>query len=68
LRLHKRKAVSKLDDEKTKVLRTNFRRIERREWWLWAAAFVITLLLTVALASFLLPSEHIHQDFYSQYV
>jgi PAS domain S-box-containing protein len=45
--------------------RTNFRRIERREWWLWAAAFVITLLLTVGLASFLLPSSHFHQDFYT---
>jgi PAS domain S-box-containing protein len=45
--------------------RTNFRRIERREWWLWAAAFVITLLLTIGLASFLLPSSHFHQDFYT---
>ena len=46
-------------------MRANFRRIERREWWLWAAAFVITLLLTIGLASFLLPSSHFHQDFYS---
>jgi PAS domain S-box-containing protein len=68
LRLHKPKAVSKPEYEKSKVLRANFRRIERREWWLWAAAFVITLLLTVALASFLLPSEHGRQDFYSQNV
>ena len=49
----------------TTVVRTNFRRIERREWWLWAAAFVITLLLTIGLASFLLPSTHLHQDFYT---
>ena len=49
----------------TKALRANFRRIERREWWLWAAAVVITLLLTIGLASFLLPSAHVHQDFYS---
>jgi len=53
---------------RAKILRANFRRIERREWWLWAAAFIITLLLTVALASFLLPGEHIHQDSYSQNV
>ncbi len=46
-------------------MRANFRRIERREWWLWAAAVVITLLLTVGLASFLLPNSHFHQDFYS---
>ena len=41
------------------------RRIERREWWLWTAAAIITLLLTIGLASFLLPSAHLHQDFYS---
>jgi two-component system cell cycle sensor histidine kinase/response regulator CckA len=48
--------------------RGNFRRIERREWWLWTAAAIITLLLTVGLASFLLPNAHIHQDYYSQTV
>jgi two-component system, cell cycle sensor histidine kinase and response regulator CckA len=47
------------------TLRANFRRIERREWWLWAAAVVITLLLTIGLASFLLPSGTPRQDFYS---
>ena len=45
--------------------RANFRRIERREWWLWAAAGVITLLLTFGLASVLLPQVHQQQDFYS---
>lgn len=40
------------------LLRTNFRRIERREWWLWAVAGVISLLLTIGLASFLLPGTH----------
>ena len=44
----------------------NFRRLERQEWWLWAAAIVITLLLTIGLASFLLPSAGFHQEFYSQ--
>lgn len=45
--------------------RANFRRIERREWWLWATAFIVTLLLMIALASFLIPStilqEHLYQ-------
>src|SRR5215467_3089518 len=50
------------------MLRANFRRIERREWWLWAVAFLITLLLTIALASFLLPGGSIHQDSYAQTV
>ncbi len=49
----------------TQVLRVNFRRIERREWWLWAAAVVITLLLTVGMASFLLPEVHDLHDFLS---
>jgi two-component system cell cycle sensor histidine kinase/response regulator CckA len=31
---------------------TRVRKIERRQWWLWASAIVITLLLTVAVASF----------------
>jgi PAS domain S-box-containing protein len=52
-------------DEETKDIRANFRRIERREWWLWVAAAIITLLLTLGLASFLLPNAHFHHDFYS---
>ncbi len=35
--------------------RIHFRRIERREWWLWSAAVMVTLLLTAGLASFLSP-------------
>jgi len=57
--------VSEAGDAQTKVLRANFRQIERREWWLWAAAAIITLLLTIGLASFLLPNANLHQDFYS---
>jgi two-component system cell cycle sensor histidine kinase/response regulator CckA len=43
------------------VFRSDFRRIERREWWLWAVAGVISLLLTIGLASFLLPT-HSNQE------
>jgi PAS domain S-box-containing protein len=35
----------------------NIGRIERREWFLWGAAVVVTLLLTGGLASFLLREE-----------
>jgi two-component system, cell cycle sensor histidine kinase and response regulator CckA len=38
-----------------KTLSMNFRKMERREWWLWSAAVSVTLLLTAGLASFLLP-------------
>jgi len=65
LQLHKPKTVGGLGDAQGKALHVNFRRIERREWWLWTAAAIITLLLTIGLASFLLPNAHQHQDFYS---
>ncbi len=40
----------------------SLRRIERREWWLWTAAVIVTLLLTLGLASFLLPSPNSRED------
>jgi len=49
---------------RSRSARSNFRRIERREWWLWATAFVVTLLLTVALASFLVPKTALQEDQY----
>src|ERR1700722_12942566 len=48
-------------DAQRKALREKFRRIERREWWLWIAAAIITFLLAIGLASFLLPNAHFHQ-------
>jgi two-component system, cell cycle sensor histidine kinase and response regulator CckA len=33
-----------------------FRRIERREWWLWSSAIAVSLLLTVGLGSFIMPN------------
>src|SRR5260370_6138521 len=59
------KMASRTKDAGAKVLRKNFRKIERREWWLWVAAAVITLLLTVALATFLLPNSSSPNDFHS---
>ena len=56
--LSRTKNVGKPAVTHANVLRTNFRRIERREWWLWAVAGVISLLLTIGLASFLLPGSH----------
>src|ERR1700691_2439009 len=62
LQTHQSKTPSHLADAQTRALRANFRHIERREWWLWAAAAIITLLLTIGLASFLLPNERSHDD------
>jgi hypothetical protein len=66
LRLHLPKSKDFPRDAQFSAVRVNFRRLERQEWWLWAAAIVITLLLTTGLASFLLPSAGFHQEFYSQ--
>src|SRR5438552_2915559 len=62
------KTTPGLQDVGAKALRANFRIIERREWWLWVTAAIITLLLTAALASFLLPNVSSAQDFHALYV
>ena len=49
-------------DKKAEVLRANYRKIERREWWLWLTAGIITLLLTSALLSFLIPNSSLQHD------
>jgi len=62
------KTAGSFQDAGANALRTNFGKIERREWWLWFAAAIITLLLTVALASFLFPNSSSPQDFHALYV
>src|SRR6266481_5973752 len=62
------KSPGSFQDAGAKALRANFRKIERREWWMWVAAAFITLLLTVPLASFLLPNVTSSQDFHAMYV
>src|ERR1700674_4489331 len=36
-------------------IRTNMRRIAKRQWWLWSSAVMVTLLLTLGIASFEFP-------------
>ena len=40
-------------------LRERMRAVERRDWWLWSCAVLITLLLTLAVISFVLPTLHV---------
>ncbi len=68
MRMKHGKTPGSFQDDGAKALRANFRKIEHREWWLWVAAAIITLLLTVALASFLLPNPALPQDFHTLYV
>jgi PAS domain S-box-containing protein len=68
MRMKHAKTSGSFHDAGARVLRTNFRKIERREWWLWVAAAIITLLLTIALASFLLPNSSTPKDFHALYI
>ena len=43
-------------------VRTHLRQAERREWWLWSLAVLVTLILTAGIASFLLPFLHAQTD------
>src|SRR3984893_13027625 len=47
----------------TEAIGKSIGRIERREWFLWTAAVVVTLLLTLGLASFLLREDDPLSDF-----
>jgi two-component system cell cycle sensor histidine kinase/response regulator CckA len=52
-----REAQSRGGDSEVRsgAVHSTFRRIEKKEWGLWAAAGIITFLLTLGLASFVLP-------------
>jgi diguanylate cyclase (GGDEF)-like protein len=39
-----------------KDMQLTMRRMDRREWWLWSYAIIVTLLLLVAVASFAFPA------------
>jgi len=50
-------------DMPTTAIGKSIDRIERREWFMWSAAVVVTLLLTAGLASFLLREDNSLSDF-----
>ena len=58
----KPKIASSADILAPRGVHVRLRQIERREWWLWACAVLVTLLLTLAVASFLAPFVHHHAD------
>src|SRR5882724_3586955 len=51
--------------EERESLPASFRRMERREWWLWGSAFAVTLLVTLALSTFVLPTKQLEEDLFS---
>jgi two-component system cell cycle sensor histidine kinase/response regulator CckA len=44
------------DSKAYSTLETGIRKIERREWWLWATAILVTLLLTLGILALALPA------------
>lgn len=52
----------------TESIGLHFRRIEKREWWMWFTAVSVTLLLMAGLASFLLPALRAHEDVFSLFM
>ncbi|MGH9712170.1 MAG: PAS domain S-box protein [Candidatus Acidiferrales bacterium] len=66
--MHLTREEKKQVEQKTpQRLPQNFRRIERREWWLWASAIFVTLLLMAGLSSFLVPSLRTNEDTFFQF-
>ncbi len=41
--------------ERVENIKSHMRQIARRQWWLWSSAVLVTLLLTVGIASFAFP-------------
>jgi len=47
-----------------KEIQLTMRRMDRRQWWLWSYAIMVTLLLLVAVASFAFPALLSQEDSY----
>jgi diguanylate cyclase (GGDEF)-like protein len=41
--------------ERTQQIQATLRRVGRRQWWLWSSAVMVTILLTLGIASFSFP-------------
>ena len=53
---------SDLIQQRAEAAAVKLRKIEGREWWLWGFAVVVTLVLTLGIASFTVPWFHISRD------
>ena len=49
-------AILRFAASPAKEIQSHMRRIERREWWLWSSAVMVTLLLLFGIASFAFPA------------
>jgi len=64
--MDKESSIIELGPDSAKQIQLTMRQMDRREWWLWSYAVMVTLLLLVALASFAFPALLANVDnFYS---
>ena len=52
-------------DRAVRTGKTSFRRLETREWWLWMATIMVTLLLTLGVVSFIIPELRAGKNMFS---
>lgn len=50
------RSVLEFTADPAKEIQVTMRRMDRREWWLWSYAIIITLLLLIGMASFVFPA------------
>lgn len=56
-----------LDHDSRATVHSEVRRVEKREWWLWATTLTVTLLLTAGIASFLPSLLHSDENWESHF-
>ena len=56
MNVEKNLRASALDPTSDQTIADNLRKIEKRDWWIWANSILVMLLLTGALITFTLPS------------
>lgn len=49
-------ASSDVPAVQSEAFRENFRKLDRRQWWLWSSTMLVLVLLTLAIASFAFPA------------
>ena len=54
--MDKQSTLLELTSDSRNDIQMTMRRIDRREWWLWSYAMMVTMLLLVAVASFAFPA------------
>jgi diguanylate cyclase (GGDEF)-like protein len=54
--MNQQNSVVEFSANPAKEIQLTMRRMDRREWWLWSYAIIVTLVLLVAIASFAFPA------------